>query len=234
MRLLEGIQVVYMELKILFQDKYIIAAVKPPGVPSQPDKTGDADMASMLSVQEGVQRLFVVHRLDRPVGGVIVYAKTAEAAAALSNSIQGKQTGKNYFAVVCGRPLEDTGRLVDYLLKNERTNKSSVVPKGTKRAKEAILSYSLIHTLKQEEGILSLLSIKLETGRHHQIRVQLANKGIPIWGDTKYNQAFQKKGNRATIALWAASLSVSHPVTKKIFTFQEMPEAYPFSSFENI
>lgn len=249
-----------MELKVLYEDEYIAAVVKPPGIPSQPDKTGDADMVALLSAQLGAKGFFVVHRLDRPVGGVMVYAKNVEAAAALSKEIQmgqelektqrkgqetkgqkakgqeakgqGKQAQKKYYAVVCGIPEKKNGRLIDYLVKNERTNTSAIAQKGNPRAKQAVLNYSVLSSIETaEEGCLSFVEISLETGRHHQIRVQLSHMGCPIWGDHKYHKGLQRGRKRAALALWAFSLSICHPVTKKQLVFQEWPEGYPFSLF---
>ncbi|HOA80370.1 MAG TPA: pseudouridine synthase [Defluviitaleaceae bacterium] len=168
-----------MDINIIYEDAHLIVASKAPKIPSQPDKTGDKDMLSYLKdyLKEKYPSarspyIGLVHRLDRPVGGLMVFAKTKLANAKLSEQIQNKQFKKEYLAVVCGKPIKPQGELVDYLLKNQKSNLSKVVPKGTRGAKEAILEYECIESIKiEDEGILSLLKIILKTGRHHQIRV---------------------------------------------------------------
>ncbi len=214
-------------MKILFEDERIIVVVKSPGEPSQADKTGDVDIASMLKDKCGCD-VFVVHRLDRPVGGVMVYAKDAKTAATFTDSLKDLSMNKKYFAVVCGKPEKEKCELVDYIVTDKRRNISKTVngPK-VKGAKEAKLYYEVISYNKEED--LSLLNVKLFTGRHHQIRVQLSSMGNPIWGDIKYNKDFLRK--RAMPALWSYSLEVNHP-EKGILTFEEYPSEKPFDIFE--
>ncbi|MBE6008594.1 MAG: RNA pseudouridine synthase [Lachnospiraceae bacterium] len=214
-------------MRILFEDEKIIVVLKSPGEPSQADKTGDADIASMLKEKCGCD-IFVVHRLDRPVGGVMVYAKDSVTAASFTASLKHMSMNKRYLAVVNGKPAKEKSELINYIISDTRKNISKIVtgPK-VKGAKEARLYYEVLAYDKDED--LSLLDIKLFTGRHHQIRVQLSSMGNPIWGDIKYNKAFLRK--RTMPALWSYSLEINHP-EKGILTFKEYPIDKPFDIFE--
>lgn len=206
-------------MRLLYEDGDLLVAVKPPGMASQPDKTGDEDLLTRLEA-DTKGKVYPVHRLDRPVGGVMVYGKS-KAGAALTG------LEKTYLAVVCGT-LPKEGTLVHFLKKRERDNTAQVVQKGVKGAKEARLSYRV---LAEREG-LSLVEIALETGRHHQIRVQFAAAGAPLWGDRKYNPAFQRYRGKEPIALWAAGLAFRHPQTGEFLRFWLKPDAHPFSLFD--
>ena len=213
-------------LKILFEDNHIIVVEKKPNVPSQEDKTEDMDMLSLVKqyIKETYQKpgnvyLGLVHRLDRPVGGVMVFAKTSKAASRLSNQVREKVFKKKYLAVVDGKVETQKGVLEDYLYKDERNNTSKVVNKDKKNAKLAKLDYEVLKY--NEVKNLSLLKINLHTGRHHQIRVQLANFGHSIFGDQKYGT----RGKGKQIALWAYELTIEHPITKEKMTFKDLPEA---------
>jgi len=230
-----------MEMKIVFEDKHIIVAEKPPKVPSQSDKTGDIDMMAMLKAHLKEQYptarnpyIGLIHRLDRPVGGLMVFAKTKEANAGLSEEIRTKKFKKEYLAVVCGKPEKNRDELRDYLLKSGKINMSKVVAAGTKNAKEAILEYELLGSVDTDEyRILSLVKIELKTGRHHQIRVQFSNAGLPLWGDNKYNKTFVKMKKWTQIALWAFAISFNHPRDKKVLSFESKPnKEFPFTLFE--
>ena len=213
------------KLKIIFEDNHIIVVEKLPNIPSQGDKTGDTDMLTLIKeyIKEKYNKpgnvyLGLVHRLDRPVGGVMVFAKTSKAASRLSEEVRVKQFKKEYLVVVDGKFEEKKGTLEDYLLKNGQKNMSKVVKEGTKNSKYAKLEYE---TLKYNEEIdLSVLKIKLHTGRHHQIRVQLSSRGHSIYGDQKYGT----RGRGKQIALWAYKLTIIHPITKKEMTFISVPE----------
>lgn len=218
-----------MDCNILFEDKHILVAVKPQGIPVQPDKTGDADLLSALE-NCCHQPLGLVHRLDRPVGGVMIFAKTKTAEAFLSKELQEGQLKKMYLTVLCGKLPQEKGILKDFLRKNTRTNLSEVVPEGAKGSKKAILQYARLGERETEYGCLTLAKITLFTGRHHQIRVQTSHAGVPIWGDKKYHPSFRKKG-RTEIALWSYGLSGIHPETKEEFAFSALPEKEPFSFF---
>lgn len=213
------------KLKVLFEDNHIIVVEKSPNIPSQSDKTGDMDMLTMVKEyiknkynKPGNVYLGLVHRLDRPVGGVMIFAKTSKAASRLSNQVREKIFKKEYLAVVDGYITNNKGTLIDYLYKDERNNISKVVKKDKKNAKEAELDYEVLVYNKIKD--LSLLKIDLHTGRHHQIRVQLANFGHSIFGDQKYG----KRGKGKQIALWAYKLTIEHPVTKEIMEFEDFPE----------
>lgn len=232
-----------MNLKVLYEDAHIIAVEKPPKVPSQRDKTGDKDMLTYLSEyllekypQAKAPYVGLIQRLDRPVGGVMVFAKTKLANQRLSKQIQEKKMEKVYYGVVCGLPHKKHDVLVDFLLKQGKSNTSKVVAKGTANAKEAILEYDLIDSLDTaDQGVLSLLKINLKTGRHHQIRVQLSNELLPLWGDNKYNKTFARQKEWTQIALWARTLTLKHPKTGKSLTFHSSPkDNYPFTLFTKI
>ena len=216
-------------MKILFEDEYILAAEKPQGMPSQADKTGDPDLLSELEAYAG-KPLGLLHRLDRPVGGVMLFAKDKKAEAILAKDLQENKLNKRYLTVLYGKLPADEGTLEDYLLKNARTNLSEVVSKDRKGAKKAILHYKKIAEKDTDIGILTLTEIKLETGRHHQIRVQTSHAGVPIWGDKKYHKNFPKRG-KTDIALWSYRLEGIHPKTKDPFIFTVMPEKEPFTFF---
>ena len=216
-------------MKILFEDEYILAAEKPQGMPSQADKTGDPDLLSELERYTD-KPLGLLHRLDRPVGGVILFAKDKKAEAILAKDLQENKLNKRYLTVLCGKLPADEGTLEDFLLKNARTNLSEVVSKDRKGAKKAILHYKKIAEKETDIGILTLTEIKLETGRHHQIRVQTSHAGVPIWGDKKYHKNFPKRG-KTDIALWSYRLEGIHPKTKEPFIFTVMPEKQPFTFF---
>ena len=213
------------KLKVIYEDNHIIVVEKPVNIPSQGDKTGDVDMLTIIKEylkekynKPGNVYLGLVHRLDRPVGGVMIFAKTSKAAARLSEEVRGKVFRKTYLVVVNGKMNKEKGILEDYLLKNEKKNMSKVVKEGTKNSKFASLDYEV---LKYNEEInLSVLKINLHTGRHHQIRVQLSSRNHSIYGDQKYGG----RGHGKQIALWAYSLTVVHPITKEEMAFKALPE----------
>ena len=213
------------KLKVIFEDNHIIVVEKPVNIPSQGDKTGDVDMLTIIKDylkekynKPGNVYLGLIHRLDRPVGGVMIFEKTSKAAGRLSEQVREKVFQKTYLVVVNGKMEEGSGCLEDYLLKNERNNMSKVVKEGTKNAKYASLDYEV---LKYNEEInLSVLKINLHTGRHHQIRVQLSSRNHSIYGDQKYGG----RGHGKQIALWAYTLRIIHPITKEEMTFKSIPE----------
>ena len=212
-------------LKVLFEDNHIIVIEKPVNIPSQSDKTGDMDLLTMVKqyIKEkynkpGEVYIGLIHRLDRPVGGVMVYARTSKAAARLSEQVRDKKFAKKYLAVVDGKMENEKGVYEDYLIKNERTNMSKVVEEGTKNAKYAKLEYEMIKY--NEEIDLSVVKVILHTGRHHQIRVQFSSHNHSIYGDQKYGT----RGRGKQIALWAYELSFEHPITKEKITFVSEPE----------
>ena len=212
-------------LKVIYEDNHIIVVEKPVNIPSQGDKTGDTDMLTIIKeyIKEKYNKpgnvyLGLIHRLDRPVGGVMVFAKTSKAAARLSEQVREKEFQKSYLVIVDGKMEKEKGSLEDYLLKNEKTNTSKVVKEGTKNSKYANLDYEV---LKYDNELnLSVLKILLHTGRHHQIRVQLSSRGHSIYGDQKYGG----RGHGKQIALWAYKLQINHPISKEKMEFIDIPE----------
>lgn len=216
------------KLKVLYEDNHIIVVIKEPNILSQSDITGDIDMLSLVKnyVKEKYKKtgnvyIGLVHRLDRPVGGIMVFAKTSKSAGRLSEQVRNKAFKKTYNAVVIGN-INDSGKLHDYLLKDEKRN----IVKVDKRGKEAILYYKKLNY----KNNMSLVEINLETGRSHQIRVQMSNYGYPLFGDQKYNKN-AKVGEQ--IALFAKKIEFIHPITKENMSFElELPNRYPFNIFK--
>ena len=229
-----------MKIPVLFEDDTLIVCVKPQGVPSQADKSNDEDVVnyfkSYIYDKEELNEepyLALIHRLDRPVGGIMVLAKTQEAAANLSDQVQDGKMIKYYQAILTGELPDEYGTLEDYLIKDSKTNTTKVVNKGTKGAKRAVLDYEVLDVFETNEGILSYVLIQLVTGRHHQIRVQMANQGAGIWGDTKYNPRFQKvKRKYQQIGLYATRLEFEHPATGENMVFKQEPEGDAFDVIE--
>ena len=211
--------------EIIYEDNHLLVVVKPQGIPVQKAESSNDDFQSLLKDylkrkydKPGNVFLGIVHRLDQPVGGVMLFAKTSKAASRLSEQIRQNLWKKQYLAVVDGIPKEKKAVLEDWLVKNEEKNEVYVSKKGDPKAKFARLSYE---ALGSKNG-RSLLKITLETGRAHQIRVQLSTRGLPIVNDHKYNK---NSKNIADIALWAYSVEIIHPVTKEKLVFsKEMPE----------
>lgn len=237
-----------MEINILFEDNNIIVCEKPVGVPSQSDKTSDYDMVSRLKnyVHEtgqvsGEPYLGIVHRLDRPVGGIMVFAKTPSAAKHLSEQIRLNKVHKKYLAVVTADLSKKVGKeysLTDYLVKDGRTNLSKITNKKDKNGKKAELNYKVLEsaeceTMLEEEGIMkaSLIEVTLLTGRHHQIRVQMSNAKLGLWGDTKYNTLYNNYKGWINVALYSYQLSFVHPKTEKLMHFELFPKEAPFNRF---
>ena len=218
-----------MTLRILHEDEHVIVCYKPAGIATQTAKMGSQDMESLLKnylykKEKKMPYVAVIHRLDQPVEGILVFAKTPFAAKELNKGMQGAGFGKYYKAVLCGEPKQKKATLEDYLVKDGKTNTSRVCSKDEKEAKKAVLFYEV---LKQEND-KTLVQVKLETGRHHQIRVQMANMGCPIWGDTKYNSGENGDKSWKNIALCAYHLEFVHPKTKKKMTFEIEPEGAGF------
>ena len=213
------------KLKIIYEDNHIIVVEKIPNIPSQSDKTGDMDMLTLVKgyIKEKYNKpgnvyVGLVHRLDRPVGGVMIFAKTSIDIRIVSNQVREKVFKKEYLAVVDGKFEKTKGTLSDYLYKDERKNISRVVSKEKKNAKEAKLDYEVLKY--NEVKNLSLVKINLHTGRHHQIRVQLSHFKHSIFGDQKYGT----RGKGRQIALWAYKLTIEHPTTKQRLEFEDLPE----------
>ncbi len=214
-------------MKILYEDKHIIVIVKPKGMPSQPDLSGDRNVYE--AVLEHVCHenkninLGLIQRLDRPVGGIMVLTKSSEAHRAFT---QKSCLTKKYLAVVEGE-AEKEKRLIDYLQK-VRGNRTIVTSKKVPQAKEAILTYRCIKKVAASDKSLCLLEVELETGRHHQIRAQMAHHKLPLVGDTKYNVI--KEGTWVDIGLQAYKLEINHPLIGRM-TFEHINKEHPFDIF---
>lgn len=209
-----------MKLDIIYEDEALIVCLKPVGVESEGE-----GMPRLLREQCGAKEIFCVHRLDKAVGGVMVYAKTKAAAAALSAAITRRELKKEYLAVVQGVPAEPKSVLRDLLYRDAAKNKSFVVKRMRRGVKEAELEYELVESLDEK----SLVYIRLNTGRSHQIRVQFASRGMPLLGDIKYGS----KERRCHIALWSCRLAFQHPKTGKVMDFTALPAGgFPWNEFK--
>ena len=214
-------------INIIYEDNHLLVVEKPINIPVQADDSHDLDFLTMLKDyikkrdnKPGNVYLGLVHRLDRPVGGIMVFAKTSKCASRLSEQVRTRALKKTYYAVVLGK-LEDKGTFKDYLLKDTKTN----IVKVDKKGKEAILNYKLI----DYKDNLSLVKINLKTGRSHQIRVQFSSRGHALYGDNKYNKS-AKVGEQ--ISLFAKSLELIHPTTKEVMKFSlELKNKYPWNIF---
>jgi len=202
--------------RILYEDNHLIAVNKLPSEIVQGDKTGDVPLSEDVKQyikqkynKPGNVYLGVIHRIDRPASGVVVFARTGKALTRMNELVKERRIEKKYWAIVKNRPENDKGELRNFLLKNEKKNKSFVVESKKEGAKEAILTYRLIN----ESRDYKLLEINLLTGRHHQIRAQLSAIGCPIKGDLKYG--FDRSNKDASISLHARSVSFIHPVSKQ-------------------
>ena len=230
------------ELKILFEDREILVAVKPEGVDSEAARGFGRDMVNMIrnhlaQGRENTQPPYVgvIRRLDKPVSGIMVFAKTKEAAAALSKELREGKMTKTYRAILCGQPAEKSGMLCDWMIQEKKGNLSRVGKKTDPGAKEAKLSYTVLRKQFLEGQQVSEVEVRLLTGRHHQIRVQFASRGMPLMGDRKYNPAYQTSppaGLCGTsemgkhLCLTAVSLTFTHPKTRRPMRFSIDP---PFS-----
>ena len=233
-------------LEIIYEDNDIILCRKPAGVATQTKRFGQQDMESLLKNYRARKKeppyIGVVHRLDQPVAGLMVFAKNQKAAAGLSKQIQQKMIGKNYYAISAGSPKESEGKLEDYLLTDKKTNVTSVVSESestqhngvtkkdvSRQAKKAILEYQVL----EEKVGMTLFDIHLHTGRQHQIRVQMAHMGCPLVGDCKYGQrdlkSIEEEGYG--LALCSYRLTFTHPATGKQMDFSIQPTGAAFGKF---
>jgi 23S rRNA pseudouridine1911/1915/1917 synthase len=227
-------QVNMEKLDVLYEDNHIIVVIKPQNVPTQGDSSKDISLLDMVKDyiktkenKPGEAFVGLVHRLDRPTGGVMVFAKTSKAASRLAEQLKDGSFEKKYLAVAVGTPRERSGRLENWLLKDEENNKVKIVPSADEGAKKAVLDYKVL----ESQSKVSLIEVHLITGRSHQARVQLAGIGTPIFGDVKYGGDTLAKGHN--LALWAYSLRFYHPTTKTPFVFVVCPpqEKTPWNCF---
>ncbi len=225
-------------IDILYEDQFLLVCIKPAGVLSQPDATGNGeDMLSLLRDQlkarDGVEPYIgLVHRLDRGVGGVMVFAKRQDVAGALSTAVANRTLIKQYLAVVHGQPNEASGVWKDFLYKDAAKNKTFVVERQRKGVKQASLAYATLATrIDTPAGECSLLQIRLHTGRTHQIRVQCASRGLPLIGDGKYGA----RDHGLPIGLWSYRLTFAHPRKKgKTVDIAALPTGEVFGWFGEI
>lgn len=253
------------KIEIIYEDQYLVVCRKMPGIPVQTAKMGQQDMVSLLRNYYAAKgkdtQIFVVHRLDQPVEGIMVFARTKQAAADLSSQSRQRSMDKCYLALVEGRLKPSSGVLEDDLLREGKSNTSSVVPRGTPKAKQAKLLYKVQQVWQMEteqahkknesgqeekfwqpkwkidficpdkikDRTISLLEVKLETGRHHQIRVQMAHAGHPLVGDKKYNPNCPP--GYLPVGLCSVKIAFCHPVTKKFLEFTLEPQGELFQYF---
>ncbi|SHK56577.1 RluA family pseudouridine synthase [Tepidibacter formicigenes] len=221
-------------VNIIYEDNHLLVVKKPVNVLSQGDNTKDRDMLSILKqyIKEKYNKpgnvyLGLVHRLDRPVGGCMVFAKTSKSASRLSEQVRNRSFKKTYLAVLRGTPNKKEGILKDYLYKDSKTNTVKVVDKNFNGAKEAVLEYKVL----ESKNNLSLVRIELKTGRPHQIRVQFSSRGNPLYGDQKYGKRLNKVGQQ--IALWSYKIGMNHPTLKEVMNFTCLPpDEYPWNIFD--
>jgi len=226
------------KLEVVYEDNQIVVVVKPQNIPSQADASGDEDMLSLVKAyikekynKPGEAFIGLVHRLDRPTGGLMVFARNSKSASRLSTQIQERVMEKTYYAIVKGVPKQTSGRLENYIKKDLRENKASIATMGEKDAKKAVLDYVVLET----KNDLSLLKINLETGRGHQIRLQLSNINLPIFGDAKYGRDVAPNAKTSNLALWAGELQFKHPTEDKTMVFKaNPPDKAPWNLFKEI
>ncbi len=223
-----------MNIPILYEDNHLIVVEKPVNMPVQADDSRDLDLLSYLKqdIKERYDKpgnvyLALIHRLDRPVGGAIVFAKTSKAASRMADLLRKHEIKRTYLAITRGEVRQKEGRLIDYLWKDRQKNEVFVVKKNKNGAKKAILDYKVSQTASN----LSLLKVQLQTGRSHQIRVQLQHLGYPLFGDQKYGVKVNKPGEQ--IALWSHTLSFVHPVRKDLINItSKPPKEHPWNLWQ--
>ena len=218
-------------MEIIEKNKNFVVVYKPAGMPSQPDPSGDKDAFSLckeeLSDSSESQELYIIHRLDRVVSGLLVFARNKKYAAELSSLVSGDGIGKEYLAVIDG--YIEGGRLVDYLYKDSRAGKSFVVDRKRTGIKEAILDFAPLQTVESERGVKTLVKIKLVTGRFHQIRAQFGSRKLPISGDGKYGSRDNKPLFPALFAYkLSAELSSCRLYARRLPDISE----YPWNLFD--
>ena len=219
-------------MTIIYEDNHLIVVNKSPSEIVQGDKTGDTPLSDEVKSylktkynKPGEVFLGLVHRLDRPVSGIVILTKTSKALSRMNEMLRNNELKKYYWAIVCKKPQPEEAVLNNYLEKNEKLNKSFVVADSSKRAKKASLAYRLLAASDN----YFLVDIELFTGRHHQIRVQLANIGCPVKGDLKYGAPTSNKD--ASISLHSRKVSFVHPVSKELLTLEAPPPNDPLWNY---
>ncbi len=221
------------ELVVLYEDNQIVVVIKPQNVPTMPDESKDEDMLSKVKAyikekynKPGEAFIGLVHRLDRPTGGIMVFARNSKSAKRLSEQFASHDVEKVYYAITNGVVKIKNQKLLNYLKKDEKENIVKIVPMSEQGAKKAELVYDYL----EDNGNQSLLQVRILTGRSHQIRLQLSNIGYPLVGDVKYGKA---KGSTSRLGLWAGKLSFTHPTTKEKMVFMACPdmEKEPWKNF---
>ena len=212
------------KLTVLYEDNQIVVVIKPQNIPTMADESKDEDMLSLVKAyikekynKPGDAFIGLVHRLDRPTGGIMVFARNSKSAKRLSSAFQTHEVEKTYYAVANGVVKQKTGHLTNYLKKDEKENIVKIVPMSETGAKKAELVYNFL----EDNGKESLLEVKILTGRSHQIRLQLSNVGHSLVGDVKYGK---EKGRTSNLGLWAGKLSFVHPTTKQKMVFIACPD----------
>lgn len=234
-------------IEIIYEDNFVLVAVKPPGMASQSDQEGVPGVVERLMAQQSIDYLALIHRLDRPVGGLMLLAKTKRAAALLSKQFQNHEVKKVYQAVVWNGGLPESNKLVNYLCHEERSNRTRVVTRETPHAKKAVLMYRNLGEallpietygleVSSELHTLTHVEVELQTGRTHQIRVQFSEIGHPIFGERRYisKMPIDRVGSYEKpeyLALYASRVSFAHPKSRKIMTFSSSPTHDAFSLF---
>ena len=217
------------EIKIIYSDRDLLVCVKPAGVPCESANENTESLSSLLTKQLGASYVGMVHRLDQVTEGLMVYSLSEKATGKLSEFMAGGEAHKEYLAVVHGIPESPEGEMHDLLFRDPKKNRSFVVDRERRGVKKASLEYSLMGTAETDKGTLSLLRIKLRTGRTHQIRVQFASRNMPLFGDGKYGA----KDNAPRVALLSARLSFPHPKSGKRMDFSiDKPSGFPWDVFE--
>lgn len=229
-----------MRLNILYEDADIIVVVKHAGVESQASRGFGDDMVSLLKKYlstkgEGIY-VGVIHRLDKPVSGIMVFSKNENATKALNKGVSERNISKEYMAILCGKPVEKLGKLRDFIHKDVENSVAKLGKEGDKHSKEAVLEYEVLESKCIGEREYSLVKIKLLTGRFHQIRIQFASRGLSLVGDKKYNPLYQERGvelikGDRNIALASIKLGFKHPRSGKYMEFIGYPEAEIWKNF---
>lgn len=229
-----------MKTEIIYEDKELLVVRKPAGLATQTARAGQPDVVSELKNYLRNPYLGVIHRLDQPVEGLLVFAKSKKAAAALSGQLGSGTLNKQYYAVICGKPVGEQGELVDYLYRDVQKTGLAVIAEESELsrcpgAKKAVLRYRLLHYVAEAD--LSLMEIHIDTGRFHQIRAQMSHAGMALAGDAKYGDADARKREEElgirNVALCAYCLDFQHPVKREKMYFQTRPEGKAFTYFES-